>query len=76
MFLEDSLPLLCIGRYACNKYKSCYIQSYKDDKNKHHSTYMSSLYVKSSGEEEDDYFRVLDYEVYKKECKCLSCTCI
>ena len=54
---------LFIGDH-CNQENSCFIQNNGERGYECHPEYKSSLFVNTAGPDEENYFSVLDYEVY------------
>ena len=48
----------------CNKENSCRVDVNKNQNYECHPQYKSSLFVNTAGPNDDNYFTVLDYEVY------------
>ncbi len=48
----------------CNEKRSCFINNDGTNAYEYHPEYKSSLFVNTAGPDEENYFSVLDYEVY------------
>ena len=57
----DSVIVIC---NYCNKVDSCCINNISEGDYECHPEYKSSLFVNTAGPDEENYFSVLDYEVY------------